>query len=151
MTIPTLLLMVNLAAAPALSPQLEAQARTLETQLVAPCCWSQQVSVHQSPAATEVRQDIRRRLSRGETPQQVLDAYVTQFGTHVLVVPPATGFNVMLYAVPPVALLASAGLVLVLVRRFTQAKPDEADAAAGRPPAEDEYNDRLDEELKDLD
>jgi cytochrome c-type biogenesis protein CcmH len=146
----TFLLVLGLAAAPVLPPQQEAQARTLETQLIAPCCWSQQVSVHHSPAATEVRHDIRRRLARGETPQDVLDAYVTQFGTRVLAVPPAEGFNLTLYAVPPVVFLVSAGVVLVLVRRFTRA--DRSGATPVAPAAADEaYGDRLDEELKDLD
>lgn len=42
---------------------LERDAREIEAALIAPCCFSQQVSVHQSPAADEVRKDIRKRLA----------------------------------------------------------------------------------------
>ena len=108
-----LVLMIGLpAVAGATAPlpaQLEQEARHLEAALVAPCCWSQQVSVHQSPAATEVKEDIRRRLARGETRQQILDDYVVQFGERILIEPPARGYKLLLYVFPPVALPSAVG------------------------------------------
>jgi hypothetical protein len=51
-----------------------------------------------------------------------------------------------------VVFLASAGLVLVLVRRFTQTRAEPSGATPGSPGAADEeYTSRLNEELKDLD
>jgi cytochrome c-type biogenesis protein CcmH len=148
----TALFAVTTAAPP--PAELEAAARRLETKLVAPCCWSQQVSVHQSPAADEVKRDVRVRLTRGETEQQILDDYVVQFGTRILIEPPAKGINWALYVLPPVMLVAGAGLVFVLVRRFSsrpaaeREAPATAEAAAGAPEG---YARRLDDELADLD
>jgi cytochrome c-type biogenesis protein CcmH len=143
------------AAAQKLPPDQEALAKKLEAQLIAPCCWSQQVSVHQSPAAEEVKQDLRKRIARGETEQEILDAYVTQFGTGILVVPPAKGYNLALYVIPPVVLVVSAALVVVVVKRFTRRRdvmtPAPAVAAAGAGGANDRYARRLEEELSDLD
>ena len=137
-------------AAP-LPPELEREARTLETKLVAPCCWSQQVSVHQSPAAEEIRQDVRRRLSRGETSPQILDDYVVQFGERILVEPPARGYKLMLYVFPPIALFASAAAVTMWVRRSARQGAGATPLDAERSANGDAYEARLEEELRDLD
>jgi cytochrome c-type biogenesis protein CcmH len=145
----TLTLIVALAFGPALSgADLEREARALEAMLIAPCCFSQQVSVHQSQAANEVRRDVRVRLARGETKQQILDAYVARYGKRILAEPPAAGFDLMLYVLPPLLLIASAALVAVLLRRFSRRPAIVPDT----PPAESgSYAARLDDELRDLD
>jgi cytochrome c-type biogenesis protein CcmH len=154
-----LALLVALTTTVAASDQaaVEAEARKIEAELIAPCCWSQQVSVHQSPAADEIKKDVRLRLARGQTHQQILDDYVVQFGTRILAEPPAKGFTRMLYVLPPILLLAGAGLVVILVKRFSArgaATTAEPAAAAGAPPparsADRTYDDRLEDELADL-
>lgn len=144
------LLLAATVSTPALSPELERQARELEATFVAPCCWSQQVSVHQSPAADEVRRDIRRRLARGETREQIIDDYVVQFGERILVVPPARGYKLALYLLPPFLLVASGAGIVVLIRRMT-AHRAAASQATAQPALEAGYDSRLDEELRDLD
>jgi cytochrome c-type biogenesis protein CcmH len=138
-----------LGTAPAASH--EQDARKLETELIAPCCWTQQVSVHSSPAADQVRTDIRRRLDAGETHQQILDAYVAQYGQAILVEPPARGGNLALYVGPPVALLATGILLVLLVRRFSR----RASAAPATTPSDHAGDprlaDTLDDELARLD
>jgi len=136
----------------------EAEARKIEGQLIAPCCWSQQVSVHQSPAADEVRKDVRARLARGQTRQQILDDYVVQFGTRILAEPPAQGFTRTLYVLPPILLLAGAGLVVILVRRFSSRAAAQVAGPGSTPgspapgrPADRTYDDRLEDELANLD
>jgi cytochrome c-type biogenesis protein CcmH len=136
------------APTPLASPALEQEARQLETMLIAPCCWSQQVSVHQSPAADEVRKDIRRRLSEGRTRQEILDAYVAQFGERILAEPPARGFARALYVLPIVLLILSVAVLTALVRRM--ARPARAVAHPEGAPA-DAYDERLNDELRDLD
>ncbi len=146
----TLTLIVALGLGPALTgADLEREARVLEAMLIAPCCYSQQVSVHQSAAADDVRKDVRLRLAAGETRQQILDAYVAEYGKRILAEPPAQGFDLALYVLPPLLLIASAALVIALVRRFSS-KPAVATAAAP-PMASPGYDARLDDELRDLD
>jgi cytochrome c-type biogenesis protein CcmH/NrfF len=133
--------------------QHELEARQLERQLVAPCCWRQQVAVHDSAIAREIRQDIRVRLARGETPQHVRDAYVRQYGVAILVEPPASGYGLPLYILPPVVLLLTGALLVVVVRRFTRrsiAAVGEPPGAAVSPPAPDAAR-RLDDDLASLD
>ena len=138
-------------AAPPLDPALEAEARRIETEVIAPCCWSQQVSVHQSPAADQMRADIRAMLGQGRSHDEVLEAFVAEYGERILAVPTARGYKLSLYVLPVVLLVASALVLGFFVKRMTGRG---ALAPAGGPPAgeaDDEYRARLADELRDLD
>jgi|WetSurMetagenome_2_1015567.scaffolds.fasta_scaffold606902_1 cytochrome c-type biogenesis protein CcmH len=135
------------APPPAEPAALEVTARQLETMLIAPCCWQQPVSEHQSQASDEVKQQIRVLLSSGKTKQEVLDAFVQQYGKRILAQPRAEGFGLLLYVGPVLAFgLGSAGLI-VLVRRLAR---KGGDPAPPPPSIDQQYADRLDEELRDL-
>jgi cytochrome c-type biogenesis protein CcmH len=128
----------------------EREAHEIEAMLIAPCCFSQQVSVHQSPAADEVRVDVRRRLAAGETREQILEAYVAQHGKRILVTPPDKGFDRILHLLPPLGLVLTAGLLAAVFRRFTAVVPAPP-AAVPAGPEDDRYRAALDDELRDLD
>jgi cytochrome c-type biogenesis protein CcmH/NrfF len=163
------------AAAPPLPPAtplpaaIEREAKAIEKLVIAPCCWMQPVSDHQSPASDEAKQQIRAWLAEGMTRQQVLDGFVVRYGTRVLAEPPNRGFSRFLY-VTPIALfgLSAVGLV-VLVRRMTagsgtpagrsgappEAARRPADAPAGRSangaePTDADYEEKLDDELREM-
>jgi cytochrome c-type biogenesis protein CcmH len=139
-------------AQPAANPALEREAKQIEAKVIAPCCWSQQVSVHQSPAADEMKKDIRKQLAEGKTRQQILDAYIAQYGEQILAEPPARGFSRTLYVLP-VLLLVLSGVVLSLVVKRMARQPVLAGGPADTPAptAKDAYGDRLNDELRDLD
>ena len=154
MTAPLLVLLVALSVGtPPTGADLEREAREIDAMLVAPCCFSQQVSVHPSAAAQEVKQDVRRRLATGQTRQQILDAYVAQYGKHILAEPRAEGFDLMLYVMPFVMLIASIALITVIIRRVTRHALVEAPAPPRTPGSamRAEHEAQLDEELRDLD
>jgi cytochrome c-type biogenesis protein CcmH len=129
---------------------LEKEAKAIEALLIAPCCWSQQVSLHQSPAADEIKQAVRRMLSDGQTRQHILDSYVAQYGERILAEPPARGFNLLLYVAPWVFLAASVWLVVVVVRKL---RAPAAAPAAEAPAAtvSDDEAERIDDELRKMD
>ncbi|HUL74628.1 MAG TPA: cytochrome c-type biogenesis protein CcmH, partial [Vicinamibacterales bacterium] len=79
---------------------LEREAHAIDDALVAPCCFTQQVSVHHSQAAEDVREDVRVRLASGQTREQILDAYVGIYGKRILAEPPPAGFDLTLYVAP---------------------------------------------------
>jgi len=133
---------------------LEREARQLETMLMAPCCWSQAVSQHQSQASDEVKQQIRALLASGRNRQQVLDAFVAQYGPRILVEPPMRGVGSLLYTGLGLAFVVSAWVLVVRVRRASRRErvtgtPTVATAGAGAEDAT--YAERLDEELRDMD
>jgi cytochrome c-type biogenesis protein CcmH len=139
-------------AAPALAGTVETEAKAIEAMLVAPCCWSQQVSLHQSEAAEEIKRDIRVALEAGRTRQQIVDAYVEQYGARILIEPPARGFATWLYVLPVVTLMLSAGGLAIVVKRFAKRGAPSVEKPSARDGSDSgEMADRLDDELRDLD
>jgi cytochrome c-type biogenesis protein CcmH len=131
---------------------LEQEARVLETMIVAPCCWNQQVAVHYSPAADKVRSEIRAMLASGKTRQQILDDYVARYGDRILAEPPARGFNRGLYVLPWVFLGFTSGLVVVVIRKLrSNANPSEHATDSATDRRDDDYDERLEEELRNMD
>jgi cytochrome c-type biogenesis protein CcmH/NrfF len=89
-------------AAPAL-PQ--SRIDRLERTLLAPCCYEEPISRHQSEIATKMRLEVARLVEAGRTDQEILDAYVRLYGAKILTNPDQTpaGWS---YLVPILALLA---------------------------------------------
>lgn len=56
----------------------------------------------------------------GNTAQQILDAFVAQYGPQVLMAPPRRGFNLVGYLLPSVAVLVAAAFLIRTLRRWTR-------------------------------
>ena len=136
----------------AADPQANEQlAKKIETMIIAPCCWSQQVSLHQSPASDEIKTKIRTMLAAGQTQEQILDAYVAEYGDRILAEPPARGFNAALYVLPWVFLAGSVGLVVVVIRRLRTPGREVTASASRAAPIDEAEAERIDDELRKLD
>jgi len=135
-------------AGPLAPSELERAAEAIDAALIAPCCFMQQVSVHPSRAAEEVRRDVRARLAAGESRQQILDAYVARYGRRILAEPPPAGFGVALYAGAIVLLLASLAAVALGLERVVRRTARPPVVTAGVDPG---IAARLDDELAMLD
>lgn len=131
------------------SAALEAEARRIESMLIAPCCFTQQVSLHQSEASEQVRQDIRVRLNAGQTRDQILDAYVDQYGKRILAEPEMKGFGVLAIAIPAVLLALTGWGLAIVIRRFARVRPSGPQPVGVTVPTS--LVERLDTELRDLD
>jgi cytochrome c-type biogenesis protein CcmH len=101
-------------------PKLEARARELSRELRCMVCQNQSIDESEAPLARDLRLLVRERLAKGDTDQQVLDFLVVRYGEFVLLKPPLESRTIILWALPPVALLAGAvGLVFAMRRRRT--------------------------------
>lgn len=141
---------------PALSAAMEREAKQIETLLIAPCCWTAQVSQHQSEASQQVKEQIRDLLAAGRSRQQVLDVFVARYGERILAEPPARGFGRVLYVALPVAFVLSGALLVVFLGRArgrgaAASASVPAATAAGPGGADDPFVAQLDEELRDMD
>ncbi len=117
--------LLAVASLPAQDDETEKEAKAIENLLIAPCCWRQPVDVHESPASSQIRREIREMLAKGMTRDEILQAYVDSYGQRILSAPPARGFYSVSYALPFVALLAGAWAVLLFFRRHRLVKaPD---------------------------
>jgi cytochrome c-type biogenesis protein CcmF len=105
------------------------------------------------PEADDRRDAIRTKLARGESEQQILDEYVADFGQDSLVVPPNTGALRAIYMFPLAAIVAGGVGLTMMLKRWRRAHVAEGGAGtteAGPSAKRDEYDARLDDELKDL-
>ena len=101
-------LLLSLYAFGSEDKQIDAKAREIEDNLIAPCCWSQPVSQHYSPVAEQIRKEVRSMVAAGKSRDEILDYYVAEYGERILAAPRAKGFNLTAYILPWVALLAGA-------------------------------------------
>jgi cytochrome c-type biogenesis protein CcmH len=107
------------------------------------------LAVAQSPQAFAERAYVRSLIAQGLTKPQIERELVAQYGPAVLGKPPASGFNLTVYVLPP-ALLAGGLIVLAVVlprwrRRARRLAADQA-AASAQPPNPLEAR-RLEDEL----
>jgi cytochrome c-type biogenesis protein CcmH/NrfF len=70
--------------------------------------------------ADRVRADVAARLSQGQTPDQIVKAYVDEYGEQILAAPTAKGFNLVGWTLPFAAVFAGGGLLIVVLRRWSR-------------------------------
>ena len=106
-----------------------ARADRLAAGLRCPVCQGLSVKDSDSPTARDIRADIRRRLDGGETSSEIRQAYVDRYGEWILLRPGASGFDVLVWAVPAAAFaggaVALAGVFWRWRRRDTTRPPTE--------------------------
>lgn len=126
------------------------QVNAIARQMYCPVCENTPLDVCPTQACAEWRELIRDKLALGWSEAQIKEYFVEQFGARVLAEPPRSGLNWLVYIIPPVAFLAG---VLILYRAF---RTWRLQAAGDLPlpespaPAEVEYIDKLEEELRKL-
>lgn len=108
--------------------------------------------------AHERRAELRAELEKGKNIEQIQEEYVARFGPAALAVPPNKGSQRAVWLGPLVLIMAGAGLVATILRRWVR-REQAKDAASSKASAEDavsaeedkKYDRRLDDELKALD
>ena len=144
-------LMMSAAVPIAAATQPRASLTNIESDVMCVVCKTP-LAVSQSPEANRERAFISNLIAKGETKAQIEKALVYQYGNAVLALPPAHGFDVTLYVLPPVLLIIGAAVLFYTLPRWRRrtratqadrANRAEADVAAP-PPAQSR---RLDEDL----
>lgn len=123
----TLIVLVILAAAPVLlagygsgNPRLEG----LYSTFLSPCCWRENLSVHDSQVAQELRDQIAAMVQAGESDDEIKARLVRAYGKRILTLPEGEE-RMWLFLTPLVAAVLGLGLVgLALKRLRTPAAPE---------------------------
>lgn len=118
----------------------------LEGRLIAPCCWTQTLDIHESPLASELRAEIHDRLGRGERAEAIEDDLVVRYGEQIRAIPKGRDPRVAISVGSAAAMLVSAVGLLWLIRKWTR-RPARAADMKSAPAGRDAYDDRLDDEL----
>ena len=127
-------------------PALEARARALSQELRCMVCQNQSIDDSEAPLAHDLRVLVRQRLEQGDSNRQVLDYIVARYGDFVLLKPPFKLETLLLWGLPPAALLAGIiALVLAARRRraVETAPPALSESESARLAALTGQNDNL--------
>jgi len=116
------------SAGPALNPttaaDIDAGLQAIEKQLKCHCgCGLDIYTCRTTDFSCPVNAGLHGRVvalaDEGKTAQQIIDAFVAEYGPQVLMAPPKRGFNLVGYLVPSVVLLVAAGFLIAMLRRWT--------------------------------
>jgi cytochrome c-type biogenesis protein CcmH len=107
-------------------PALEARARTLSSELRCLVCQNQSIDDSEAPLARDLRLLVRERLTQGDSDTQVLDFLVSRYGQFVLLRPRLELQTILLWGLPPAALLAGMIGLLITARRRQKTSTDAA-------------------------
>jgi cytochrome c-type biogenesis protein CcmH len=118
----------------------EARARELSRELRCMVCQNQSIDDSEAPLARDLRLLVRERIAAGDSDNQVIDFLVARYGEFVLLKPRFNPHTLLLWLLPPLALVGG-GLALWTASRRRSKFPGAEDPALLKLTAEEE--DRL--------
>jgi cytochrome c-type biogenesis protein CcmH len=86
-------------------PAKELRARDLSRELRCMVCQNQSIDDSEAPLARDLRLLVRERIAAGDSDAQVIDFLVARYGEFVLLKPRVNQHTLLLWLVPPLALL----------------------------------------------
>jgi len=126
------------------------QVNAIARQLYCPVCENTPLDVCPTQACKEWREEIRSMLADGKSEAEIKQHFMDYYGARVLSEPPRSGFNWLVYVVPPIVIVAGIFVLFRALRAWSQPAVAEAgsDEVEAIPPSDDEYIARMEEELK---
>lgn len=94
----------------------------LFSAFMAPCCWRENLSVHQSPKADELRAQIRKDVSQGLSDEQIKEKMLAEFSTRILANPEGSSGLWLKYAPWAVTSMGLAALTIVIRSSLAKAE-----------------------------
>lgn len=95
------------AAQPALTPEVEAQAREVGKSLRCVVCQNQSIEESNAPLAADMRKLVRERLSLGQSKDEVMAYMTDRYGNFVRMQPPLQLDTLLLWFGPLILLIAA--------------------------------------------
>jgi cytochrome c-type biogenesis protein CcmH len=108
------------------NPGQESRARDLSRELRCMVCQNQSIDDSEAPLARDLRLLVRERIAAGDSDAQVMDFLVARYGEFVLLKPRLKSHTLLLWLLPPFALLGGGLALWMHNRRRTKAAEDES-------------------------
>lgn len=118
------------ATPPATTSPSDADVYAVASQLRCVVCQSLSVADSPSEMAAQMRGLVRERLAAGETPEQVVQYFTDKYGEWILLAPPRRGFTLLVWILPPLAVVLGLAITAYRVRGWTR-RPPAARGTAG--------------------
>ena len=128
-------------------PDIERRAQRLNETIMCPVCPGESIDQSANPLAGQMRAIVDEKLNDGWTDRQIEDFFVERYGASVLLQPPAQGFSLAAWVVPPVA-FALAVVSLLLTLRWMRMSASKRDDVLEEGASRDAYMTRLEETLR---
>jgi cytochrome c-type biogenesis protein CcmH len=147
----TLLLSGLSAAAPYHNEEaLQKAAGEIYNLIMCPLCAGQTIAQSGNETSSQMRDLVLKKLRQGETKEEILQYFESRYGERILAKPNKRGFNLVLWFLPFVSVALAAIVVYVLIRRWS-AREAITPAAHFDDDQLSEYQERLENELKQFD
>lgn len=126
-------------------------AQGIDKSLMCPVCPSETIDQSQVEIARQMRVMVREKLAQGESRNEILQFFVDRYGPGILAEPPRSGFNLLVWVLPPIALLLGSGILAMTVRAMRRGHQRYAEEEAPLAAAELEpYLSVVDQEIQRL-
>ncbi len=108
-------------AAAAQTPEPQTSLPDIEDEVMCIVCGVVLEHAIDAPQAIQEREFIRDLIAQGLTKDEIKDRLVDEFGSEVLAIPEASGFDLAAWLVPGVAIVVAGGAIFVGLRRWRRA------------------------------
>ena len=128
---------------------LDAKTRDVAKTLRCTVCQNESIWDSKADLARQMREVVRERLAQGQSPEEIQAYFQSRYGDYILLEPPKSGMNWLLWA-GPFVLLCVGGIILYLVLRRWVART-QATRMEELQPLDEAHRKRIEEELKSFD
>ena len=125
-------------------------ASAIEGRLMAPCCWTQTIDIHDSEISLSMKHEIRRRLRNGESAEAIQASFVDRYGPKIMAVQSNSQLKNVFIGLSVVMGGAGVAAAMMIGRWRKQSSPASA-TNGNSESAPDKWDEKLDAELKELD
>lgn len=115
-------------------------------QLYCPVCENTPLDVCGTQACIDWRAEIRQKLTEGWSEEEIIQYFVDRHGMQILVEPPAEGFTLFIYIIPPLILFMAVLILMRAVRGWRKHMPMESSGLSSDE--QNVYITRMEEELR---
>jgi cytochrome c-type biogenesis protein CcmH len=106
-------------------PAKELRARDLSRELRCMVCQNQSIDDSEAPLARDLRILVRERIAAGDSDAQVMDFLVARYGEFVLLKPRLKPHTLLLWLLPPLALVGGGLAMWIQSRRRSRSVADD--------------------------
>ena len=93
---------------------------------------------------------IKQKITQGQSAEQIVQGFVSQYGEAVLAEPPKKGFNLTAWLFPFVGLAVGTAAVYIALRKWVRRRESSVSVVPESEQNDEEYRRQLEKELRDF-